>query len=347
MNLLDTRYPFMTAYLKGEEARLVTSDHVSKMSRSSDIQDILTIIRETDVGSYLKERPIETFDDLEKNLWEYFDDCIKRIEWFKPVPADMLRIIAAYVLKYDILNIKSALQAVQTGRQAHMIPIGIINNYGLLEELSSAESIDDVRELLNKCQLVNCASALEEFKVDEKGDSRLLAEAKLDGEYYRDLLEMTKGIADGTALAKTFGISIDLRNLQIIFRTIIMGIDARAVGYIISGGYSMTRENLEGLLELKLNEIPNRVDYLYQDMAREIVGAYDRTGSVTVIDEIIEKHKFRLSKEILSPRLLSPLLIAWYLILKEIEIRNLRLILKMTLDNIDLEEIKNYLVLPS
>ena len=186
------------------------------------------------------------------------------------------------------------------------------------------------------------------LEISPHGDNNdLLIEAKLDGEYYRDLLKMTKGIAGGTALAKTFGISIDLRNLQIIFRAIIMGIDTRAVGYIIGDGYSMTRERLEGLLELKLNEVPNRVDYLYQDIAREIVSAYDRTGSVTVIDEIIEKHKFILSKEILSPRLLSPLLIAWYLILKEIEIRNLRLILKMTLDNIDIEEIKNYLVLPS
>jgi len=45
MSLLDTRYPFMTAYLKGEEARLVTSDHISKMSKVSDIQDILEITK--------------------------------------------------------------------------------------------------------------------------------------------------------------------------------------------------------------------------------------------------------------------------------------------------------------
>jgi vacuolar-type H+-ATPase subunit C/Vma6 len=68
---------------------------------------------------------------------------------------------------------------------------------------------------------------------------------------------------------------------------------------------------------------------------------------VTVIEEIIDKHKFRLIKEILSPRVLSPLVIIWYLILKEIEIRNLRLILKAAFDNISLDEIKDYLVLSS
>ncbi|GAI88256.1 unnamed protein product, partial [marine sediment metagenome] len=50
--------------------------------------------------------------------------------------------------------------------------------------------------------------------------------------------------------------------------------------------------------------------------------------------------------EILSPRVLSPLMAAWYLILKEVEIRNLRLILKAMFDNISVEEIRNCLVLP-
>jgi vacuolar-type H+-ATPase subunit C/Vma6 len=52
-----------------------------------------------------------------------------------------------------------------------------------------------------------------------------------------------------------------------------------------------------------------------------------------------------LVKGILSPRVLSPLVIAWYLFLKELEMRNLRLILKAMFDNIPLEEIRQYLVL--
>ena len=50
-------------------------------------------------------------------------------------------------------------------------------------------------------------------------------------------------------------------------------------------------------------------------------------------------------KDILSPRVLSPLVLVWYLILKEIEIRNLRLVLKTILDGVAVQEIKNYLVL--
>jgi len=44
---------------------------------------------------------------------------------------------------------------------------------------------------------------------------------------------------------------------------------------------------------------------------------------------------------------MSPLMVVWYLILEENEIRNLRLIIKAMFDNISVEEIRNYLVLPS
>ena len=50
-------------------------------------------------------------------------------------------------------------------------------------------------------------------------------------------------------------------------------------------------------------------------------------------------------QEILSPKIMSPAVIVWYVILKEIEVRNVRLILKAVMDNIQLEEIRGYLVM--
>jgi len=345
--LLDTRYPFLSAYLKGEEARLVTSNHINRMSKVSSIQDVLEIIKETDIGSYLDGVLVETFDDLDEHLWMYFGACLERVEWFKPVPADILKILKTYIVKYDVLNIKAAVQGISTGKQARKIPIGVIHNYGLLDELSSAENADSIIELLTKCKLENYASVLEECKIDGEVKSRLLAEARLDGEYYRNLLNMTKDITDGAILSKAFGIIIDMKNLQVMLRAIIAGIGPEAAEYIINGGYMLSSEAIKELLPLKLSDMPGRVEYLYQNMAEEVVSSYDKTKSIAVIEEIIEKHKFKLSKEILSPRVLSPLMIAWYLILKEVEIRNLRLILKAMFDNIPIEEIRNYLVLPS
>ncbi len=346
--MLDTRYPFLSAYLKGEEARLVTSNHIDRMSKVSSIQDVLEIIKETNIGSYLEGVLVETFDDLDEHLWIYFGECLERLEWFKPVPADILKILDAYIAKYDVLNIKAAVQAISTDRQARKIPIGFIHNYGLLDELSSAENMDGIIEVLTKCKLGTYASALKEYNLDEEMESRLLAEARLDGEYYQNLLDITKGIKDGAILSKALGIIIDMTNLQIILRAIITGIGPGAAEYTINSGYMVSSDVIKELLSLKLSDVPDRLENArYRNVVEEVVTRYDETKNIAVVDEIIEKHKFRLSKGLLSPRVLSPLMAMWYLILKEFEVRNLRLILKAMFDNIPVEEIRNYLVLPS
>jgi len=348
MTLLDTRYSFLSAYLKGEEAKLITSNHIDRMSKVSSLQDILETIKETDIGGYLDEVLVETFDDLDEHLWLYLGGCFERVEWFKPVPSDMLKILKAYKVKYDVLNIKAALRGISTGKPVRMIPIGTIHTNGLLDELSVAENVDSIIEVLTRCKLGDYASVLEEGKTDEDVELSLLTETGLDEVYYKNLLNVTKGVADGAMLSKVLGTIIDMKNLQVMLRAIIAGTGTEAAEYIINGGYMLSSEIIKGLLSLKLSDRPGRLENIqYRDVVEEVVDSYDRTKNIAVVEEIIEKHKFRLSQEILSPRVMSPLMLIWYLILEENEIRNLRLILKAMFDNIPVEEIRNYLVLPS
>jgi vacuolar-type H+-ATPase subunit C/Vma6 len=85
----------------------------------------------------------------------------------------------------------------------------------------------------------------------------------------------------------------------------------------------------------------------YKEVAEELVVNYDKTHSVTVVDEVIEMHKFTYVREMVSTKILSPLLMSWYLVLKELEIRNVRLILKAITDSVPFDKIKDYLVLAS
>jgi vacuolar-type H+-ATPase subunit C/Vma6 len=343
--LPSPKYAFISAYLKGEEAKVVTSDHIDRMSAVTNIQDALAVIRETDIGSYLEELPIKTFDDLDEYLWKYFARRIRDVESFKFLPEDVPKVSRAYVVKYDVSNIKAALQGISTGKKTRMIPVGIIHDGGLADELFGAEKVDDIIGLLIKCKLEDYASALKEYKIDGGVKSKLLVEAKLDGEYYKNLLNMTKGIKDGSVLSKAFGLVIDLTNLQITSRAIVEGIGTDAAECTIAGGYLITERTIRDLLSFQLSDIPQRLENeQYRDIANEVSSSYDKTKTITTVEGIIDKHKFGLLKEILSPRVLSPLVMAWYLILKEVEMRNLRLVLKMIIDSMPLAEIKEYLV---
>jgi len=346
--LLDARYAFISAYLKGAEAKVVTPDHVARMVKTSNIRDALEVIKDTDIGDYFEEVPIKTFDDLDEYLWRYLGQCIAHIEAFKFLPGDVLEVVRAYIVSYDVSNIKATLHGILTGKRGNMIPLGIIHDYGLLDELSRAEDIDGIRELLIKCRLWDYASVLKEYEIDEGVKSRLLAEAKLDGAYYNNLLNMTRGIKDGNVLAKAVGLIIDLTNLQIACRAIIEEVGQEVAEFVVAGGYIISAKVIRELLPLKLSDVPRKLENTpYRAVAEEIAASYNKTQSIASVGEIIDKYRFRLVKGILSPRVLSPLVIAWYLVLKELEVRNLRLILKAMFDNIPPEEIRQYLVLSS
>jgi len=342
-------YAFISSYLKGQEARLVTSEHVDSLLTTSSIQDALATVRETDVGSYLEELPVRTFDYLDECLWKYLAQRLAYIEWFKLVPQDVMKTLRAYRVKYDIFNIKAALAGIVAAKRAKMIPMGVIHNNGLLDELFNAESVGDIIPLLIKCKLEDYVPIMEQYKTYEGKRSKLQfieIVAKLDGEYYKNMLNMARGIKDGSILTKAFGLVIDLTNLQIISRAVIGGEGLQAAEFTIAGGYEIADDTIREILSLKISDMPTRLENTqYSDVAKEILISYDKTRSITAVDEIIEKHKFRMLKEVLAPRVLSPLVLFWYLILKEVEIRNLRLILKAVEDGVPVQEIRDYLVL--
>jgi len=344
--VLSPRHAFIAAFLKGEETKTVTSEHIDKMMTASNLQDALAIIREADIGSYLEELPVRTFDDVDECLWGYLAQRIRYVESLKFLPKEILKLSRAHVVKYDISNIKAALQGISTGKKATMIPVGIIHNNALLDELSNAENVDDIIQLLIKCKLGDYVPALEQYKMDESVKSKLLAQTKLDNKYYENMLNVSKAINAGHVFSKTLGLTIDLTNLQIITRAIIRGIGAEIAEYAIAGGYMIAGQAIKDLAPSELAEVPTKLEGTpYQGIAKEVLSSYETTKSISVVSEIIDKHKFRLAKEMLSSRLLPSLVMAWYLILKEVEIRNLRLAFKAIVDGIPLQEIKNYLVL--
>jgi V/A-type H+-transporting ATPase subunit C len=344
--VLSPRYAFISACLKGEEPKTVTSEHIDRMATASNLQDALAIIRETDIGSYLEELPVRTFDYLDECLWSYLAQRIRYVESFKFLPRDILKVSRAYILKYDVSNIKAALQGISGGKKATMIPVGIIHNNALLDELFNAENIDDIIQLLITCKLGDYVPALEQYKIDKGAKSKLLVEANLDSEYYKSILNMARRIKDGSVLSQAFGLIIDLANLEIASRAIIEGAGPDAAEYTIAGGYRITDKAIKELLSVKMADMPARLEITeYRDIANEVSISYDKTKNITAVEEIIDKHKFRILREILSPRVLSPLVMAWYLILKEVEVRNLRLVLKAIVDAVPVQEIKDYLVL--
>ena len=347
----SAKYAFMSAYLKGAESKVLTPEHIDRMSRVSAVPDalasvreVLEIIKDTDAGRYLEEALVKTFDDSDRYLWHYFSNCLERLGRLKLVPEEVRRVLSAYVVKYDVINIKAAMQAIAAGRKTGLVPVGIMHSQGLLDELSRAEAVSDVIGVLRECRLGDYADILTEYSAEDR-KSRFLTEAKLDGAYDENLLKVSRHIPDGALLAKAFSIIIDMTNLALVSRALLEEMGSLAGEVIIKGGYMISEAVASELLEQKLSDLPSALGVMqYREIAEEIVAGYGRTKAVTVVEETVDRHRFRLLRDMLSPRVLTPLVLAWYLVVKELEVRNLRLILKATFDGIPVEEIREYLV---
>ncbi|HAZ31211.1 MAG TPA: hypothetical protein DCY61_00650 [Dehalococcoidia bacterium] len=162
------------------------------------------------------------------------------------------------------------------------------------------------------------------------------------------MLAAAKDLKEGHLLTKILGFIVDFLNLQMVLRSVARGVSHEVMEYTLSGGYLLSDETISELLSLKLPDIPGRLeDTFYYQVGQDVLVNYEKTHSLTAIEEVIDKHKFQLLRDILMPRVMSSLLIVWYLILKEMELRNLRLVGKSLLDNIPLDGAKSLLVAPS
>lgn len=349
MNLIRTKYAFLSAYLKGEESRCITHEHYEEMLQRSSIQDMLEIIRDTDIGDYLWDEQISTFTDTDTALLRYFDDCLARIRRFKP-PADVTRIMSAYMARFDILNIKIAARRILKGsteETALFVPLGVIHDEGYLDRLAAAKTIEDIGDIVSACGLHELASIAKEIKEKDER-SHVEGEIRLDAHRHTIMHRAFRHVNESHVLLKALGIVIDLENLQIVFRAILQEKRNVLLESLMKGGHIVSIASLRELLSLKMAETVSRLEYTeYYSVAQDISKLYEKTRNVTVVDRVIEKAKHTLLHELLSPRVMSPSAMLWYLSVKEWELRNVRMIVKGFTDGIPTSLIREHMVTPS
>lgn len=335
----------MTAFLKGEEAWLVTPAHLDKLVRTSDASEAIDAIKDTDIGKYLDTVLITNFDEADKALWGYLDFCLKRIERFDQMPKVMQKIADAYMEKYDVLNIKAAFEGFISAKKPVFIPLGTIHNCRELGELGKAQDIAGIISVLEKCSLTSYAEILKDYQPASDVTERMVFETSLDRRYYANLLGIARKASDGKALVKAVGTIIDMRNLKTMLRGNARGNGAESLKFSVGNGYLLNEKDLKQLASLRFDDLGTHVPYVYQKLVQEVVTSYSKAKRITVIGDIVDRYELATVKSAIASSLMSPIMIVWYIILKENEVRNMRLVLRAIFDKVPVEEIKDYLVM--
>jgi vacuolar-type H+-ATPase subunit C/Vma6 len=342
---MDNSYPFIASYLKGEEMKLLTREHLNRVLATETVPEALRIIKDTDIGASLEASPIKTFDDIDESLWRYLGDCTGRVDSFQFLPEHVRSIFEAYINKYDVFNIKAVLMGIYFQQSARLIPVGIIQKRGLSERLISAKNIIDIAELLIECNLMDYAQVLSEYKTSVGLAGFRLLEMKLDNAYYKNLVNISRDSKDISVLPRAFGTMVDMTNLKIICRAIIDGTRLQVQDYLLADCYLMSEKTMREMLSQDMENLPRFLaNTPYESMTKNLFEHYKNVQNLTAVETVLEGQKIHFLKQLLSPVTFVPALIIWYLITKEIEIRNLRLSLKAIIERVQPEKIAGYMV---
>jgi vacuolar-type H+-ATPase subunit C/Vma6 len=342
---MDYSYPFIASYLKGEEMKLLTREHLNRMLATETVPEALRIIKDTDIGAFLEASPIKTFDDIDESLWRYLGDCTGRVASFQFLPEHVKSMFEAYINKYDVFNIKAALMGIFFQQCVSLIPVGIIQKRGLSERLISAKNIIDIAELLTDCNLMEYAQVLSEYKISPGQAGYRLLEMKLDNAYYKNLVNISRDSKDISVLPRAFGTIVDIANLKIICRAIIDGTRLQVLDYLLTDCYLISEKTMREMLSQDMENLPRLLaNTPYESMASNLIEHYKKVQNLIAVEEVLEGQKIHFLHQLLSPLTFVPALVICYLITKEIEIRNLRLALKAIIERVQPEKIAGYMV---
>jgi vacuolar-type H+-ATPase subunit C/Vma6 len=344
--MLDPRSPFMTALLKSQEARLVGREHLERLTAATGRPDARAVLRDTDIGGWLDGASWRNAEERDRALWRYLAETLGAIELRRFFPVDARQFGRAYLLKYDVANIKAVLQGLALGCKPSLLPIGIMHAKRRLDELAAVQSREQLEDLLSRAGLRKFVLALHSSGAAAGRRGRLAEDSALEGEYHRELRHSARGRYGGHFLGLACGLLLDLANLSVLCRLLVSGATSADPASFIPGGNLLDANDLRDALSHGLNDLPRRIEpEIYRRVAADVVAAYERAQSVVVIEAVIERHRLAALRGLLAPTLAPAAVITWFFVLKEIELRNVRLVLTAAEDGLSLDEVRRHLML--
>lgn len=330
MPVLDeTVYAYAVGRVRALETRLIDRGRFERMVDANSADEALKILTETDYANAIGE--IDSVYNFETFLVAELKHTFNTILKISPNPQQ----IAALALRYDVHNLKVLFKEKFLGIKTELlIEAGTIAS----DKLELAINEDDFRDLPGRLRPV-AEKISEEFPLNRNPQ---LIDLALDQALYTDLLaEAVKNKSD--FLAGLFQRQIDLINLKSLIRIKRMGLEREFLRTVLLKGGRLPFDRLLSLIDEPLESIITALamsDYavLISEGLREWI---DR-GSAARLEKLSDDYITAYLKQgKWTPFGPEPLI--GYLWAKEIEIKNIRLVLVGKINKLPAEAIRERL----
>lgn len=341
-------YPYTYVRVVVMRALLLKKEEYHKLMKMK-LDEITRFLEDTNYKAEINALAAEysEADLLEHALNRNLVNTFAKLRRISPENLDLL--INAYLKRNDVFNIKTILRgkyvrASEEEIKSMLFPIGTLD-YEQLMNLTKLATIEDILKNSGTVPFDVLKEALENYK---KENTLAAIEAALDHAYYKELLRFTKRLSRQEKLFREFIESeIEIVNILTLLRLKKENLDNNRIKkYLFFFGAKEKDEELMKMLNAKeLDGISKLLERKqYSSIIKEGLKNLKEKG--TIIDLEIGLYKFLLRKSMLLQHQhpLSVDIILGYMFAKELEVRNLKTIIKGKQLNIEEEFIENQLI---
>ncbi|PIU13110.1 MAG: hypothetical protein COT21_02605 [Hadesarchaea archaeon CG08_land_8_20_14_0_20_51_8] len=361
-------YIYSGAKVSAWEAKLLHESRMLEFADAPKVSSILAGLDETGYRTYLANIPRDEDVDVvavEQALNGHLRDSYR--ELLEVVPEKDKSIVVKLLKKIDLYNLKTVVAAIHNKvpkekRLEEMLPSSTMSQERL-EMLAFAENFGTLREFLKNTEYFDAFSAsLEKYKegglsivlftLDKAYYSSLWADVQDKGRLgFRKKLRNIKEIlairAQRPILKKIIGYEIDAANIKLILRLKHEGATPEEITYsLILPSYELSEKTLIWMAEAKsVQEAVTGISQTtYGPILAKALPEFETTGSLFTLEKALDEGQLKMCKWMLITKFFSLAPVLMYIHLKEIEVKNLRAIIRLKADKVEPDKIKEKIV---
>ena len=269
-------------------------------------------------------------DLLELALNRSLAESFKKLIMISPNELGLL--IREYARRKDIEDIKTILRGRFTKADESLI-INSITGAGTLSRdfLLSLLKKDSVEEILKSIKMLRPSILKKLLKDLNEKRSLVGVENTLDSFYYSRLIKFAESLPKEGDLMKNFITrEVEILNILTLLRLKKANFSKKDIkDFIILSGNKAKDSKINSLIDIDLDNISKALSKTeYKNVVSKSIEEYKKTGSLINLETELYKHLLKQSILLLHQHILSIDVMLSYMFAKDIEVRNLKIIVK-------------------
>lgn len=312
-------YPYVNARVRAMRSNLLTSTQYRQCMNMS-LAEINEFLQQDaygdEINTYANE--YDGADLLETALRQNLANTYQKLIEISPEAVETL--LTAYFQKFDVQNIKTLLRKKINNKSADISPLLVPTDRFSEQDLAAMED-QSIEEILAQITLGHKESILE--TVDDE-TNRAAIEHELDRRYYQSLQETADTLpSDGKLFKEFLGLELERRNIGLILRMINQDNETQTIrDHLITMLASRDTSLIDELLTAE--DYDEAIDILQNHK----IGQFIESRDLAQVERALDRYKLTRGTTMLHKHPLSINPILGYMISKEAEIENLRIIMQ-------------------